>query len=216
MRTDKADPSEEEKLIALMRGGGYSGYIFDKDTQRRKKLSVQSKFYPAFDDSSPPDESYFRELQRVSKYQIIWGGNFFGDYLGRCSRMIVWDKKRRGLHQADCEIAWTNLKGQNRIFEFKWNGMLQEDMKNKEKRVHAAQKPVALYKYLLNNFAEEGYTILDTHVGSASSLIACEQLGFEYVGFELSKTYYDIATKRMQEYRETGIQMTLDNFFGWR
>lgn len=123
--------------------------------------------------------------------------------------MIVWDKKRRGLNQADCEIAWTSLKGQNKIFEFKWNGMLQEDMKHKEKRVHPTQKPVALYRWLLEQFAEEGFKILDTHVGSASSLIACEQMGYEYHGYELSKTFYDIATKRMEKYRQAGIQTTL-------
>lgn len=123
--------------------------------------------------------------------------------------MIVWDKKRRGLNQADCEIAWTSLKGQPKIFDFKWNGMLQEDMKNKEKRVHPTQKPVALYKWLLEQFAEDGATILDTHVGSASSLIACEQTGHPYHGYELSETFYRIATERMEEYRQTGVQTTL-------
>ena len=128
------------------------------------------------------------------------------DYLGAASCMIVWDKARRGLDQADCEIAWTSLKGQSRVFNFRWNGMLQEDMKRKEKRVHPTQKPVKLYEWLLERFAHEGDKILDTHVGSASSLIACRNKGFQYVGFEISQTYYDIAQNRMNEYC---AQMTL-------
>lgn len=95
------------------------------------------------------------------------------DHLGAASCIIVWDKKRRGMDQADCEIAWTNLPGQSRIFEYKWNGMLQENMKAKEKRIHPTQKPVMLYSWLLGRFAKPGDKILDTHVGSASSLIAC-------------------------------------------
>ena len=98
---------------------------------------------------------------------VIFGGNYFLDYLGRATCLIVWNKKRRGLAQADCEIAWTNLPGQSRIFEFKWNGMLQENMKQKERRIHPVQKPVALYQWILEKFAEPNDIILDTHVGSA-------------------------------------------------
>ena len=133
------------------------------------------------------------------------------DYLGKATCMIVWDKGRRNMDQADCEIAWTNLKGQSRIFNFKWNGMLQEDMLHKEKRIHPTQKPVALYRWLLQKFAQSGDKILDTHVGSASSLIACHQLDFDFVGFEIDKTYYDLAQKRFTQ--ETA-QMTLENYLG--
>ena len=112
--------------------------------------------------------------------------------------MIVWDKKRRGINFADCEIAWTNMNVQTRIFEFKWNGMLQEDMKNKETRIHPTQKPVALYKWILKNYAKAGDKILDTHVGSASSLIACYDMGFEYVGFEIDPEYYKQASERLE------------------
>lgn len=123
------------------------------------------------------------------------------DYLGAASCMIVWDKKRRNMDQADCEIAWTNLPGQSRIFEFKWNGMLQEDMKHKEKRIHPTQKPVALYAWILGKFAKEGYKILDTHVGSGSSLIACCRAGLQYWGFEIDEMYYADAKARIE--RET-------------
>ena len=170
---------------------------------------MRNKFYHPFDDSSPPDETYFRELIRVSKNQIIWGGNFFLDYLGSATCFVVWDKGRRNMDQADCELAWTSLPGQSRVFNFKWNGMLQENMKQKEKRIHPTQKPVALYDWLLKRFANKGDIILDTHVGSASSLIACENNKFDYVGFEKDKYYYDAACERLKE--ETA-QMSIFDF----
>lgn len=163
--------------------------------------SCWSKFYHPFDDSAPPDEGYFTELFRVSRNAIIWGGNFFLDYLGKASCMIVWDKARRGMDQADCEIAWTNLPGQNRVFNFKWNGMLQEDMKHKEERIHPTQKPVALYAWILERFAKPGYKILDTHAGSASSLIACRRAGLDGWGFEIDPVFYEKARERVE--RET-------------
>ena len=123
------------------------------------------------------------------------------DHLGACSCVIVWDKGRRGMDQADCEIAWTNLDGQSRIFDFKWNGMLQGDMRNKETRIHPTQKPVRLYEWLLKNYAHAGDRILDTHVGSASSLIACWRGGYESWGFEIDETYYAMAKERLE--RET-------------
>lgn len=119
------------------------------------------------------------------------------DHLGAASCVIVWDKKRRGLDQADCEIAWTNLPGQSRIFEYKWNGMLQENMKAKETRIHPTQKPVMLYAWILDRFAKPGMKILDTHVGSASSLIACHRAGLEFWGFEIDPVYYKAAKERL-------------------
>lgn len=101
------------------------------------------------------------------------------------------------MDQADCEIAWTSLRGQSRIFNFKWNGMLQEDMAHKEERVHPTQKPVALYKWILENFSQDGDTILDSHVGSGSSLVACRETGHKYVGFEIDPVYYELAKKRL-------------------
>ena len=184
--------------VPLVGGGGRAfGGSKNSHDRRKQVLKVPSKFYHPFDDSATPDGRYFEELFRVSKAQIIWGGNFFLDYLGACSCMIVWDKGRRGMDQADCEIAWTSLKGQNRIFNWKWNGMLQEDMKHKEERIHACQKPVALYEWILTRFAKPGDKILDTHVGSASSLIACHNLNFDAVGFEIDKTYYELAKARL-------------------
>ena len=174
--------------------GGVKNRVWSK-----QKSESESKPYHTFADDRPPDEGYFRELARVSKRQIIWGGNFMLDYLGAASCIIVWDKKRREMDQADCEIAWTNLSGQSRIFEYKWNGMLQENMKDKEQRIHPTQKPVMLYLWLLSKWAKPGDKILDTHVGSASSLIACHRAGLEYWGFEIDQTYYKAAKERLDK-----------------
>lgn len=129
----------------------------------------------------------------------MWGGNYFLDHLNATKGMIVWDKGRRGLKFADCEIAWTNIDEPCRIYAYLWDGMRQEDMKNKEHRIHPTQKPIALYKWILSNYAKPDDKILDTHVGSASSLIACRDMGFDYVGFEIDKEYYDMACKRIEE-----------------
>lgn len=148
-----------------------------------------------------PNKSYFNELFRVSKNAIVWGGNYFVEQISRNSQCwIVWDKlKPRGVHYADVEMAWTSFDKAATIFRFTWNGMLQGDMKNKERKIHPTQKPVALYKWILSNYAKPGDKILDTHVGSASSLIACYDLGFDYVGFEIDEEYYKLAKKRLDD-----------------
>lgn len=193
---------ERERRTPLVGGKGRPFGGNGKAIRRSKNKPCESKFYPAFDDSSPPNEDTFRELKRVSKKLIIWGGNFFLDYLGRATCMIVWDKKRRGMSQADCEIAWTNLPGQSRVFEWRWNGMLQQDMKHKEKRIHATQKPVALYKYLFSTYCKDGDKILDPYLGSGSSRIAAYDLGLDFVGYEIEKVYFDLQEKRFLEHTE--------------
>lgn len=168
-------------------------------TVKIEGVCAEPKQYHGFNDSKIPAEEYFKELKRVSVHQVIWGGNYFLNHLNATKCMVVWDKGRRGLRFADCEIAWTNIEQPCRIYSYLWDGMRQEDMKNKEYRIHPTQKPVALYKWILTNYAEEGDKILDTHVGSASSLIACHDLGFDYVGFEIDEEYYKLAQKRMDE-----------------
>lgn len=157
-----------------------------------------------FDDSSPPDAEYFRELERVAKHRIIWGGNFFLDHLGSASCMIFWDKGRRGLSQADGEIAWTDLPGQNRLFDYRWNGMLQSDMKNKETRIHATQKPVALYAWIFSRWTKPGDKILDTHLGSGSSRIAAWDAGLDFVGCEISKPIFELEEARFAAHAAQG------------
>jgi len=163
---------------------------------------AKPKDYKAFHggDLKPPDFEYFSELIRVSKNQIVWGSNHFISRIPYDSSCwIVWDKDNGETDFADCELAWTSFKSAVRRFKFKWQGMLQENMKNKEHRIHPTQKPIALYKWLLSKYAKPGDKILDTHVGSASSLIACHQMGFEYWGFELDADYFKAATERLNK-----------------
>jgi site-specific DNA-methyltransferase (adenine-specific) len=153
-------------------------------------------------DNSIPDYTYFQELFRVSKNQIIWGGNYYIEFLKNTPCVIVWDKDNGESDFADCELAWTSFETAVRRFKFRWSGMLQEDMKNKEERIHPNHKPTALYKWLVKNYAKQGYKILDTHVGSASSLITFEDAGLDYVGFELDEIHYSNAVKRIEQYRK--------------
>lgn len=148
----------------------------------------------------PPTEEYFRELERVSKNRIIWGGNYFIEQIKDNSQCwVVWDKEKpEGVTYACIELAYTSFNQASKIFRYTWNGMLQGDMKNKEIKIHPTQKPVKLYTWLLANFAEDGCKILDTHVGSASSLIACHRMGFDYVGFEIDAEYYNLAVERLK------------------
>jgi site-specific DNA-methyltransferase (adenine-specific) len=146
-----------------------------------------------------PDQAYFDELFRVAKRKIVWGGNYFTDMLPPSKSFIVWDKRCNDAMRndfADCEYAWADF-GVARMFRYVWNGMIQGNMKNKEERFHPTQKPVALYEWVLSNYAKPGDKILDTHVGSASSLVACHNLGFQYVGFELDPEYFKKASERL-------------------
>jgi len=149
-------------------------------------------------DLSPPNEEYFNELFRVSKNQIIWGANHFLEKKSSC--WIVWDKVNGENDFADCELAWTSFTSAVRKFSFKWHGMLQQDMKNKEKRIHPTQKPVALYKWLLDKYAKQGDKILDTHLGSGSIAIACHDYGFDLTACELDKEYFDKAMERINNH----------------
>jgi len=141
-------------------------------------------------DNEPPNEEYFRELIRVSKNQIVWGANHFIERINKNSSCwIVWDKDGFG-DQADCEIAWTSFKTAVRKFKYTWNGFRQQDMKNKEVRFHPTQKPVALYDWLLNNYAKPNDKILDTHLGSGSSRIAANKAGLDFYACELDPDYF--------------------------
>lgn len=149
-----------------------------------KKHASKRREYKEFENIAPTEE-YFVELNRIAKQYIIWGGNFFGIKGG----VIVWDKK--GTAFGEAELAVCNTHKSVRIFEYIWNGMLQQNMKNKEIRIHSCQKPVALYAWILKNYAKNGYKIFDSHMGSQSSRIAAYKLGFDYYGCEIDKDYFD-------------------------
>ena len=144
-------------------------------------------------DSQTPDETYFNELFRVSKEQVIWGANYFEMKPTRC--FLIWDKQQpEGVSFASCEYAWTSFNRSAKTF--------YKSPINAEKghRFHPTQKPVALYKWILKNYAKQGDLILDTHVGSASSLIACYDMGFDAVGFELDEDYYRESKQRLERF----------------
>ena len=143
-----------------------------------------------------PDKKYLDGLCRVSKNQIIWGINYYNFY--HCVGRIIWDKMNDSSSFSKCEIASCTLHDSVQIYRFMWNGMLQGNMKNKEKRIHPTQKPVALYEWLLTKYAKKGDKILDTHVGSGSIALACHSLGFDLTACELDKDYYEAAMKRIE------------------
>lgn len=148
-------------------------------------------------DNQPPAAEYFKELQRVSKNQIIWGANHFADRIDIASpSWIVWDKDNGDSNFADCELAYTSFPTAVRMFRYRWSGMLQGDMRNKELRIHPTQKPIKLYEWILSRYAKAGDRILDTHLGSGSSAIAAHYSGHAFVGCELDADYYAAATDR--------------------
>jgi site-specific DNA-methyltransferase (adenine-specific) len=163
-------------------------------------LAKQSRYKATAWDSNVPTTEYFEELRRVSKNQIIWGGNYYGLPPTPC--VIVWDKDNGDNYFADFEMAWTSFDTAARMFKFKWQGMLQQNMKQKEKRIHPTQKPVALYQWLLKNYAKTGDRILDTHLGSGSSAIAADIMGFDFVGYEIDKEYYEAALDRFTRHKQ--------------
>lgn len=167
----------------------------------RGKATKATKYTPKNWDKSAPSKEYFKELKRVSKNQIIWGANHFIDKIPFGSPCwIVWDKDNNTNDFADCELAYTSFNTAVRKIKWRWSGMLQQDMKNKEIRIHPTQKPVKLYEWLLTNYAKEGDKILDTHLGSGSIAIACHNRGFELTACELDKEYYEKAMKRLKEH----------------
>jgi len=148
-------------------------------------------------DKQPPNEEYFDELQRISKNQIVWGANHFISKMPfDSSCWVVWDKENGESNFADCELAWSSFNSAVRKFKFRWAGMLQENMKNKEVRIHPTQKPVALYEWLLTNYAKKGQRVFDSHLGSGSSAIAAHYFGVDFVGCELDKDYFEAAKAR--------------------
>lgn len=160
---------------------------------RRKgdKPSEYKKF--AGDDKAIPEAKFFQQLMRVSKNQIIWGGNYMTDYLPPSPCWLLWDKKfSEEVTFAQYEMAWTS---------FQTSAKKYNKHPNQKNRIHPTQKPVKLYEWLLMNYAKEGDRILDTHLGSGSIAIACHNLGFDLVGCELDEDYFEAAKKRLQQHQ---------------
>lgn len=188
-------------------GGGAwtNGERFGERFDRYRDKSQSNKREAIAWDVAPKQE-YFDELFRVSQNQIIWGGNYFVMPPTRC--FLIWRKTSvpENFSMAMCEYAWTSFKSNAKWYEAPANGQ--------QGRFHPTQKPVVLYKWILSNYAKDGDKILDTHVGSASSLIACEDMGFKYVGFEISEAYYKKSSERLKLHK---AQITISDLMAdWR
>jgi site-specific DNA-methyltransferase (adenine-specific) len=157
-----------------------------KKASKAKNRKWKNKLW----DSDCPNQDYFDELFRVSKHQIIWGGNYFD--LFSCKHFIIWDKEMpQGLSFSDCEFAWTSFEGANKIFRY-------SAYLDKQGKIHPTQKPIALYNWLLDRYAKPDFKILDTHLGSGSHAIACHYFGCELVASELDTEYYEASHKRFK------------------
>jgi len=147
-------------------------------------------------DNKIPDKNYFDELKRISKNQIIWGGNYYPQYLFTSMGWIFWDKGQRNFSSS--ELAYTSFNKALRVFDYSRAKCIDKY------KFHPTQKPIALYKWILKNYAKPGDKIIDTHVGSGSSIIAFEDAGFEYIGFEIDKDYFNAANHRISEFKKQG------------
>ena len=154
-------------------------------------------------DAKPPSKAYFEELFRVSKNQIIWGGNYFD--LPPTRGIVVWDKMQPWENFSQVELAWTSFDKPAALVKILCSG------NTGEKKIHPCQKPIQLYTWLLNKYAKEGDKILDTHVGSGSSLIACYRGGYDYWGFEINEGYYSMTTERLNKEKK---QITIFELMG--
>ena len=168
-----------------------------KNIVQSKKSATKSKKYGSqLWDSDIPSDEYFDELKRVTRGQIIWGANYFGLVGG----MIYWHKNVTMPTYSTGELAWVSWLNKVDFVNISWHGMIQHDMSNKETRIHPTQKPVALYDWIFNKYANPTDTILDTHLGSGSSRIAAERAGLNFIGFELDADYYHAQEKRFKNH----------------
>ena len=180
-------------------GNIHNNHKFQKGFKKDKDYGITEW------DSNIPKLEYFNELRRVSKKQIIWGGNFFFDYLGNTRCVIVWDKrgKDKNPNFSPIELAWTNFENLPKIYEYGWLGFGY--INSGEKKIHPTQKPVSLYRQVITDFAKQGDKILDTHLGSASIALACYELGFDLVASEINPIIYDLAVKRFDAQKRSSL-----------
>ncbi len=175
-------------------------------------LNVNSKvkFKNKTWDSEIPNNRYFIELKRISENQIVWGGNYFPVLWDKpCKDFVYWNKLNHHSNRSDGELAWTSFSGLSKTFEYMWDGNRYGKRNGKIKgvgqptiRIHPTEKPVDLYKWLLNNYAKPDMKIIDTHVGSASSIIAFLDFGCDWIGFEIDEDYHRAATKRIEIHKQ--------------
>ena len=172
-------------------GIGAGSVNFINGTSKTEKL-----YYKVHDwDIIKPSQKYFDEIIRISKNQIVWGGNYFTDKVFVSRGWVVWDKTIHGNSYSDCELAWTSFDMPIKYYR---KNIAQV---NSEGRIHPTQKPITLYQWLLKNYAKPEFKIIDTHLGSGSSRIACYDFGCDFTGFEIDKEYFDASVKRFENYK---------------
>ena len=169
-----------------------------KNNASRSKLAIAKDYGKKEWDNEIPKKEIFDEIFRVSKNQIIFGGNYFVEYLKNSSCWIVWDKNNGNNDFADCELAWTNFKSAVRKYKWTWNGMLQEDMKNKDIRIHPTQKPLKLFEMILRDYSNENDLILDCFSGSGSLAIAAYNTRRNFICIERDTDYYNASVERLK------------------
>ena len=201
--TDKITITNEDNMLLMARypdnyfdlaivdppyGIGIDGQkkSINKNPKHNRKEHAQKNW-----DNAIPTEEYFNELKRVSKNQIIWGANYFTEYLNPTKAWIFWYKGQRDLTMSDGEMAWTSFNTVTRQFELNRASLIAQNT------FHPTEKPYKLYKWLLDKYAKQGDKILDTHLGSGSIAIACHDYGFDLTACELDKEYYDKAIQRI-------------------
>lgn len=170
-----------------------------KSNHSRSKLAKSKEYTPKEWDKKRISKEYFELMKKVSKNQIIFGGNYYTDYLPPSSCWIVWDKQNGDNDFADCELAWCSLNKAVRKFEYRWAGMLQGNMRNKEIRIHPTQKPLPLLTWILNNYTKQGDLIFDPFMGSFTTAVACHKLQRRFIGAELDKEYFDKGYERLNK-----------------
>jgi len=167
------------------------------DTGRNKHILQRDYHYGNW-DSQKIDDVYFYMMKFVSREQIIFGGNYYGDVLGSTKSWIVWDKENGDNYYADCELAWTSFDRAVRKIKHKWHGFLQQNMKEKEYREHPTQKPLPVMREIIENYTTQADIILDPFMGSGTTLVAAKTLGRKAIGIEIDPKYCEIAIKRLQ------------------
>jgi site-specific DNA-methyltransferase (adenine-specific) len=174
----------------------------------RGNIAKPTLYTPKEWDKKPVDKTTLDEIIRISQNQIFWGANHFISKIPyNSSAWIVWDKQNGQNDFADCELAWTSFDSAVRIFKFRWAGMLQGNMKNKQIRIHPTEKPIALYEWILNKYAKPNDKIIDTHLGSGSITIAIDKANtldkknLTFVGIELDTDYFNASIERFKNHK---------------
>lgn len=173
------------------------------------KAATEKRIYKQTNwDNKTPEKEVFDEIMRVSKNQIIFGGNYFANMLTNSKCWLVWNKKGDGRYSndfADGELAWTSFDKPLKIYNFLWTGMIQQNMKNKEKRIHPTQKPADLFGQILRDYSKENDIVLDCFSGSGTTAIACHRLKRRFICIEKDKDYWEASCKRLEEEQKQGV-----------